>query len=207
MRSVNANHKPIIGLAGGIGSGKSTVARLLAELGCVVADSDAAARAALQDPAIRARIIEQWGEAMVNRDGQIDRSKLAGVVFADPAARKVLESITHPWIEARRRELFDAAPADAPALVIDAPLLFEAGLDRECDAVIFVDAPRQVRLERVIRHRGWDEAELKRREDSQLPLDEKRLRADDILINNDAVGELEEQVRRTLSRIVETRRN
>lgn len=204
---MNAPRKPIIGLAGGIGSGKSTVARLLAELGCTVSDSDAAARAALEDPTVRQRIVDQWGDAILDNTGRIDRSKLAAIVFNDPTQRRVLESITHPWIEARRREQFAGASADAPALVIDAPLLFEAGLDAVCDAVIFVDAPWETRLERVKASRGWDEAELKRREDSQLPLDEKRLRSDDILINNGDVGELAEQVRRTLSRIVETRRN
>lgn len=199
--------KPIIGLAGGIGSGKSTVARMLGELGCVVADSDATARAALHDPAIRRRIVDRWGADVLDGGGEIDRSKLAGIVFADSTQRKALETIMHPWIEARRRELFAAAPGDAPALVIDAPLLFEAGLDAECDTVIFVDAPREVRLERVKAARGWDEAELKRREESQLPLDEKRRRADDILINNGDVGELHELVCRALRRIVETCRN
>ncbi len=204
---VNESRKPVIGLAGGIGSGKSTVARMLADLGCVVADSDAAARAALEDPAIRDRIVAQWGSEILDDAGRIDRSKMAAIVFSDPQQRRQLESITHPWIEARRREQFDAAPADAPALVIDAPLLFEAGLDAECDAVIFVDTPREVRLSRVRDNRGWDEAELRRREDSQLPLDAKRFRADDIVFNNGDVCELEEQVRQCLNSIVETRRN
>lgn len=180
---------------------------MLAELGCVVADSDSAARAALEDPVVRDRIVAQWGNEILDDAGRIDRSKMAAIVFSDPEQRRRLESMTHPWIEARRREQFDAAPEDAPALVIDAPLLFEAGLDAECDAVIFVDAPREIRLARVRDNRGWDEAELRRREDSQLPLDEKRFRADDIVINNGDVSELEAQVRRSLGKIVETRRN
>lgn len=202
------NHagKPIIGIAGGIGSGKSTVARILADLGCTVADSDAAARAALHDPAVRQQIIQQWGEHILDDAGDIDRSKLANIVFSDPPQRRILESITHPWIEARREEQFASAPHHAPALVIDAPLLFEAGLDQQCDAIIFVDAPWETRLQRVQSTRGWDEAELKRREDSQLSLDEKRQRADDIIVNNGDVGELVQQVRRTLNRIVESRR-
>lgn len=208
MCAVNSHRsKPIIGIAGGIGSGKSTVARILADLGCVVSNSDDAARAALDDADIRRRIVEHFGDSVQNEDGSINRSTLAGIVFNDPDQRQALEAITHPWIEARRRELFDAAPADAPALVIDAPLLFEAGLDGECDYVIFVDTPRETRLQRVQAHRGWDEAELRRREDSQLPLDEKRLRADDIVINNGQVRDLLPQVRDSLTRAVDMHRN
>src|SRR5690606_3719789 len=96
---VNAPRKPVIGLAGGIGSGKSTVARMLAELGCTVSDSDAAARAALEDHDVRKRIVDQWGDAILDSGGRIDRSKLAAIVFNDPAQRRLLEAITHPWIE------------------------------------------------------------------------------------------------------------
>jgi dephospho-CoA kinase len=98
--------------------------------------------------------------------------------------------------------MFDSAPAGTVALVIDAPLLFEAGLDRECDAVIFVDSPPALRLERVRRARGWDAAELARRESSQLPLDVKRSRADDTVQNAGDLDALEAQVRAALERIL-----
>jgi dephospho-CoA kinase len=202
---VTKHRQPVIGIVGGIGSGKSTVAKILRDLGCVVSDSDALARAAMEDPAVRASIIKRWGDAVVSANGSIDRSALAGIVFADAQQRKELEGLIHPWIEQRREAQFAAAPADAPALVIDAPLLFEAGLDRVCDAVIFVDTPRSVRLERVRASRGWDEQELNRREDSQMPLDEKRLRADDTVINDGDISDLHEQVRRCLKKIVDTR--
>src|SRR5262249_18926182 len=158
--------------------GKSTVARILADLGCVVVNSDEAGRAALRDPKIKQSLTEWWGAGILDQAGEIDRSKVAHIVFNDPAQRRRLEQLTHPWIEHRRREQFSAASPGTPALVIDAPLLFEAGLDRLCDAVIFVDAPRESRMTRVEAARGWKASELAKREDSQMPLDQKRLRAD-----------------------------
>src|SRR5688572_6841261 len=159
------NRKPIIGLAGGIGSGKSAVAKILAELGCIVSDSDAAARAALRDPQIKATLIKWWGDRILDSSksgphrGEIDRSAVAKIVFNDPAQRRRLEQLTHPWIETKRRELFSKS-AKATAFVIDAPLLFEAGLDAECDSVIFVETSRATRFARLAASRGWTEAEL-----------------------------------------------
>jgi dephospho-CoA kinase len=197
--------KKVIGLVGGIGSGKSTVARMLADLGCVVADSDASARQALRDPAIKAKIVQKWGEVILDSGGEIDRSKLASIVFSDPQALKELEGLTHPWVEARRKEVFDAAGPQTPALVIDAPLLLEAGLETQCDAVIFVDADEEIRHQRVQAGRGWDAAELAKREERQISLDQKRRRADYVIQNNAGLGELKEQVRRILSMIVQSR--
>ncbi|MHC4946791.1 MAG: dephospho-CoA kinase [Planctomycetota bacterium] len=195
---------PVIGLTGGIGAGKSTVARMLAALGCVVCDSDALGRAALRDPEVRSRLVEWWGEAILDDAGEVDRASVAVIVFDDPAQRRRLEALTHPWIESRRAEQFAAAGADTVALVIDAPLLLEAGLGAGCDAVIFVDADPDVRLGRVAAGRGWDAAELRRREESQLPLDEKRSKADYVVTNDGDQGDLESQVRETLRTIVES---
>ena len=192
---------PIIGLTGGIGSGKSTVARILRILGCTVSESDDAARAALRDPDIRREIVSWWGEGILGDDGEIDRGRVAAIVFGDAGERRRLETLTHPWIEQRRRELFAAAPPEARALVIDAPLLMEAGLDATCDAVIFVEADRAVRQARVRAARGWDDAMLAAREDSQLPLDAKRNRADYVVANNGALSDLLERVTSILDQI------
>jgi dephospho-CoA kinase len=200
------NRVPVIGIAGGIGAGKSSVARILAKLGCIVSESDVLARAALADPTIRDELVTWWGPRILDEDGQIDRSAVAQIVFADPSQRKRLEALTHPWIEDRRQQHFQHSPQDAPAFVIDAPLLFEAGLDRECDAVIFVDADRSLRLSRVRKERGWNEPELAKREQSQMALDEKRRRADYVVHNNGDWSELHEQVRGILKQIVERRR-
>ncbi|MCI0362988.1 MAG: dephospho-CoA kinase [Phycisphaerales bacterium] len=204
------NRRPIIGLAGGIGAGKSAVAKILAELGCVVSDSDVAARAALRDPQIKATLIKWWGDRILDSSksgphrGEVDRSAVAKIIFNDPAQRKRLEQLTHPWIEAKRRELFSKEPAKATAFVIDAPLLFEAGLDSECDSVIFVETSRATRLARLAASRGWNEAEMALREQSQMPLDAKRDRADYVVENNGDLGELKAQVRRVLDQIVES---
>jgi dephospho-CoA kinase len=170
----------------------------------VVSDSDDDARAALRDPQIRAAILRWWGPDIVDSQNEISRPKVAAIIFNDQAARRKLEGLTHPWIERRRLERFAAAPADASALVIDAPLLFEAGLDSKCDAVIFVDADRDVRLARIQANRGWTPAELALREQSQLPLDLKRDRADYVVQNNGGLAELREQVRRVLDTIVQS---
>ena len=196
------NQVPVIGIAGGIGAGKSSVAKILAELGCVVSESDVLARAALREPAIRDELVTWWGRAILDEAGEVDRSKVAAIVFADPIQRKRLEGLTHPWIEARRLEHFAAAPAGTPAFVIDAPLLIEAGLDDECDAVIYVDASPEIRSARVMATRGWNAGELARREQSQMPLDEKRRRADYVVVNNGEWSELKAQVRRILNQIV-----
>lgn len=171
---------PIVGLAGGIGSGKSAVARLLAERGAVVSDSDAQARALLKEPGIAAILTRWWGTSILGPDKRPDRANVAALVFADPAQRKRLEELIHPILHSQRKAaLLAARKADPqpPLFVIDAPLLFEAGLDKECDAVIFVDAPRPVRLARVTKTRHWDEAELTRREAAQLPLAAKQARS------------------------------
>ena len=198
---------PSLGIAGGVGSGKSSVAAILAQLGCLVADSDALAREALRDPAVRDRIVSWWGSGVLDESGEIDRGEVARIVFSRPEQRRRLESLVHPWIEARRRKLFEHAPPDARALIIDAPLLFEAGLDRECDAVIFVETDHARRLARLTRSRGWDEAELKKREESQLSLDVKRARSDYVVINNGDLDKLTEQVRRILNELTQPRRS
>ena len=198
--------KPIIGLTGGIGAGKSAVARELGELGCLVVNSDDLAREALRDPAVHKTLVQWWGEGILAPDRRIDRRAVARIVFSSPAERERLESLVHPWIEKRRRAMFRTAPHEAPALVIDAPLLIEAGVDQQCDAVIFVEADRSRRLARLAEKRGWSEPEMNQREESQLPLDAKRIRADYVIDNNGDLRSLTGQVRRTLREIVQSHR-
>jgi len=197
------NDRPVIGLTGGIGSGKSTVARMLTDLGCVVSDSDRDGRAALRDPDIHRTLVSWWGESILE-DGVVNRSAIGKIVFSDPQQRRRLEALTHPWIERRRHATFDAADSDAVAYVIDAPLLMEVGLERICDAVIFVDCGAAIRLERVTMTRGWDHRELSRREDCQLPLDAKRYRADHVVQNDGDLDRLKGQVETVLTEIVKS---
>ncbi len=175
----------VIGMAGGIASGKSRVASEFGAVGCVVVDSDLEARAVLRRPEVISTLVGWWGNAILNEEGGIDRSKVAAIVFNEPDQRVRLEALIHPLIYLTRSEAIKkAAAAGAPGVIIDAPLLFEAGLDAECDATVFVHADRAVRLHRVVTTRGWDEAELDRREAAQMPLEEKRSRCDHVIINN-----------------------
>ncbi len=193
----------VIGLAGGVGAGKSQVAAILGELGCIVSDSDAQSRAALERPEVRDRLVGWWGAGVLGSDGLVDRRRIASIVFSDPEARRRLEGLVHPLIhQARAEEFTRANSAGVRAVVIDAPLLFEAGLDRECDAVIFVDSPPEVRLARVAAARGWDEAELRRREAAQLPLEEKRARCEHLVKNLGSTADLREQVKSVLEAIL-----
>ena len=138
--------------------------------------------------------------------GTVDRRSVARIVFVRPVERERLESLVHPWIENRRQAMFRTAPDDVPALVIDAALLIEVGVDRQCDALIFVQADRSRRLARLAEKRGWSEQEMNQREESQLPLDAKRIRADYVIDNNGDLLSLAGQVRRTLREIVQSHR-
>lgn len=196
----------VIGIAGGIGAGKSAAARAFASLGCVVIDSDKEARALLLRADVKERLVEWWGTGVLDASGEVDRSAVARIVFSDERERKRLEGLTHPLLRVNRDKVkADAKRRAAPAVILDAPLLFEAGLDAECDAVVFVDAPREVRLARVREKRGWDEAELERREKSQWPLEQKRSRSDYVLRNDRDEASLTERVSRILDEIL-TRR-
>ena len=196
--------KPIIGIVGGIGSGKSFVASLFGQLGCLVIDSDALVRAAYQDERIRQVIRGWWGHAVFSPDGAINRAAVGQKVFADPAERERLEGLIHPEVDEARKRLMSAAVNDPQvvAFVWDTPLLMEKGLHRECDALVFVDAAPEQRLERVRRTRGWDEAELLRRQKLQWPLDKKRRISDHAVANTADADYARGQVRDVLSRIL-----
>lgn len=192
----------VIGLAGGIGAGKSAVARELESRGALVLDSDSRAKAVLETPEAREALVSWWG-ADVLKDGKVDRKRIADIVFADAEQRRRLEVFVHPRLHAARQMDIDAAAARGVRfVVIDAPLLQEAGVDKECDAVVFVDAPREQRLERV-RSRGWDDAELSRREAAQLPLSEKRARSTFVIENNGDLAALGKRVGELMREIEE----
>jgi dephospho-CoA kinase len=196
----------VIGIVGGIGSGKSEVARIFAAFGCEICESDALARRVLAAPEVReaiaALVFQTTGSSVQTHDGSIDRALLARAIFEAPDVRRGVEAIMHPRIEALRRAQFAQAAPSVPAFVIDAPLLLEVGLDRECDAVVFVDAPREDRLQRVARSRGWSDEELTRREAAQLPLEEKRRRSTHVIANHGTHEALQSAVRTVLSSIL-----
>ncbi|MDB5330562.1 MAG: dephospho-CoA kinase [Phycisphaerales bacterium] len=195
--------KPIIGIVGGIGSGKSFIARIFGELGCRVIDSDAQVREAYRDPQVRETLVGWWGPEVI-REGEVDRAFIARKVFADSAERQRLEQLLHPMVKAAREQEMATAGGEANvvAFVWDTPLLFEAGLAELCDVVVFVDVPRETRLERVRQSRGWGPDELAKRENLQWPLDKKRKISDHSLSNTADAAYAREQVRALLPRIL-----
>lgn len=186
-------HTPVIGLLGGVASGKSAVAARLAELGGVVLDADVEVGGLLQDPAILARIAVEVDSAAL-ADGRLDRRVLADAVFNDAAKRGALEAILHPPVIEAARRLIDQPPPGASALVIDAPLLLEAGLDSLCDELWFIDTPAETRRRWALERRGWDAGELERREAAQVSLQDKRRRATRILANDASLDDLRRRV-------------
>lgn len=187
-----------MGLTGNIGGGKSSVARLLAEHGAFIIDADDLARQATSDPAVLNRISVELGEELV-KDGELDRQAVAAAVFADPAARSVLNSIIHPWVGLRRLQLQAEALGQAeppPVVVHDVPLLFEVGLDESVDVTLVVVAPLAVRAARVIQRSGLSEEQVRQRDAAQMPQDEKAARADFVIDNSAGEPELEEAVAR-----------
>lgn len=194
----------VIGLVGGIGSGKSTVAGMLAELGCIVVDADKNAKEALDLPRVRDELVKWWGPRILNSQGMVDRKSIANIVFSDVTQRSRLESLVHPIVKSTRAELIGRATLEGkPGVVIDAPLLFEAGSDKECDAVLFVDCPYQQRLARIA-SRGWSEQELQRREAAQLPLEEKKTRSTQVIVNDAGLDELRGRVQTAFANITQS---
>ncbi len=179
------------GLTGGTGSGKSTVARRLAERGAVVVDADALAREVVA-PGTEGldAVVAEFGPQVVAADGGLDRAALAAVVFADPARRRTLEAITHPRIARRTAELVAAAPPDA-VLVHDVPLLVEKRMGPGYHLVVVVDAPVEDRVRRLV-GRGMPEDDARRRITSQAGDDERRAAADVWLTNDAGTDELHE---------------
>lgn len=181
----------VVGLTGNIASGKSTVARLLGVRGIPVVDADLLAREATMpgSPALAA-IVARWGPAMRAADGTLNRAALRQIVFNNPADRAALDAIVHPEVETRRNALLAAARERGDRVqVCDIPLLFEAGLADRMDVILLVDAPRELRLERLVRDRGLNHAEALAMIDAQLPTEKKRARAD-YVIDNDGTLEV-----------------
>jgi len=186
----------VVGLTGNIASGKSSVARLLTARGVPVIDADALAREAVAPgtPALQA-IVARWGPSMLAADGTLDRPALRAVVFRDAAEREALDAIVHPAVGAARNvRLAALEAAGAPIGVCDIPLLFETGLDRECDLIIVVDAPEEERLARLRRDRHLTDDEARAMIAAQMPASEKRPFADYVIANVGSTDALAQRV-------------
>ena len=182
----------VVGLTGNIGSGKSTVARLLEVRGVPVIDADILAREAVAPgtPALAA-LVERFGSRVRAPDGSLDRGALRHIVFANPADRAALNAIVHPVVQARRDALLDRERESGAAVVVcDIPLLFENRLEAQFDVIILVDAPREMRLARIERDRGLAHDEAIAMVDAQQSSAEKRARAHYVIDNDDTLETL-----------------
>lgn len=184
-----------IGLTGGIGSGKSTVSSRLAELGAFIVDADLVAREIVEpgQPAL-AELADAF-DGVLNPDGTLNRAELARQAFATPEATEKLNAITHPRIRARTEELFkQGRESGAQVLVYDMPLLIENGEVDKVDHVLVVDAPDELRIDRLVQHRGLDEDDARRRIAAQIDRETRLNAADTVLDNSGTVEQLLEQV-------------
>lgn len=193
----------VFGITGGIGTGKSRVAALLRERGVPVVDADELAREAVAPgSAGLAEIVESFGPSVLAADGSLDRKRLAALVFADETARKRLNAITHPKVRQLSQARFAELDQRGVALAgYDVPLLFEVGLDRVLRPIVVVAAAEATQLARILARDGSSEADARARIAAQLPLAEKRLRADYVLENDGTISELAAQVDALLERL------
>ena len=190
-----------VGLTGGVASGKSTVAAMLRELGAVVIDADQLARdvVARGTPGLTA-VVEEFGEEVLTPEGDLDRPKVAQIVFNDEAARRRLEAIVHPLVFAEIVRLEEGAPEGA-VVVHDIPLLAESGRADTFDAVVVVDVPVETQLERMLGDRGWTRADAEARIAAQADREQRRALATYVIDNDGTVDELRRRVREVYDRL------
>ncbi|GAB2326332.1 dephospho-CoA kinase [Streptomyces griseoincarnatus] len=183
-----------VGLTGGIGAGKSEVSRLLVERGAVLIDADRIAREVVEPgtPGLAA-VVEAFGEEILAEDGSLDRPRLGALVFSDPDKLATLNSVVHPLVGARSRELEEAAPEDA-VVVHDVPLLTENGLARLYDVVIVVDVSTGTQLDRLVRLRGMSEEDARARMAAQATREQRRAVADIVIDNDVPLDALERRI-------------
>jgi len=191
----------LIGLTGGIATGKSTFARALRQLGVPVIDADQLSRAAVAPgTAALAEVVRLFGPEVVAPDGELDRKRVAATVFGDASARARLEGVIHPAVrQAMRREAERLAAAGHAFAFYDVPLLYEVGLDEELTAVAVIWAPRAAQLQRLEQRDGFSRAEAEARLAAQLPIDEKAARADFVVANDGPLVDLPEKARALLA--------
>jgi len=178
----------IIGLTGGIGSGKTYVAGIFKGLGARIIDADGIAHKVIDQPTVRNALIRWYGRDILDKNGRIIRRKVAQVVFAEAKDICRLNRLTHPYI--RKEILKQVKRASSSVVVIDAPLLLESNLDKLCNYVVFIRTPDKLRLKRIMTSRGWTIAELRRRVRYQMPLSGKKSMANFVIDNKSSATAL-----------------
>jgi dephospho-CoA kinase len=197
--------KPVIGLIGGIGSGKSLVAAEFVRHGGCVVSGDKVGHEALTQPDVRNRIVARFGVGMLDATGAVERKKLGQRVFANPAERQALEEMVFPYIKEKLTQEIARARQDPQIafVILDAAIMLEAGWNNACDVLVYIHAPRAVRLTRLAEHRGWSAKEVAARENAQFSLTDKVTRADWAIDNSGSPEETARQVSDLASRLGE----
>ncbi len=195
------SHKPILGMIGAIGAGKTAAAQQCEALGGFVIDCDQLGHVALQEADVQAELVATWGERVLGRDGHISRRAVADIVFNSPTDKDYLESVLYPKIgrmvgekirEANHRD-------DVLFVVVDAAVLLEAGWKELCDKIVYIDAPVERRLQRLEARSGWDANELARREAAQWPSERRQAEADAVVLNDGPLELLQASLQNVLT--------
>jgi dephospho-CoA kinase len=202
-------HIPVVGIVGGVSAGKSSVIRKVSGLQLFVIDADRIGHELLLTKDIRTKLRDAFGEAILNAAGQVERKRLAEKVFGESDEqtnnRNRLNLILHPAIRSEIHRSIKQAPQDVDAIILDAALLQEAGWADECDAVVFIDTPDELRQQRAAVGRGWSAEELQRREASQWSLPKKRQTAQYVVDNSGSAEAAAEQMKLVLENIISFR--
>jgi dephospho-CoA kinase len=198
--------KPVIGIVGGIGCGKSTVAACFAGLGCAVIDADALAHAVLDESVVVSALVARWGDDILDATGMADRGKIAAKVFDSPEEMAFLNGLVHPRVLEQCETAIRAYQADAACggIVLDMPLLLEVGWEKRCDFLVFVDCSEAKRAERTAKNGKIDIEQLKKRENFQISLDKKLQKAHYRVNNNSDKSNMAEQIAQIFSKMIQS---
>jgi dephospho-CoA kinase len=204
LRVDQPTEKPLIGIIGGIGSGKSTVAAEFGKLGCAVISADGIVHELLREDEVRNEVVGLFGPGVLNARGELDRRRLAELVFADAQRMSALSKVIHPRVLQRTERLIAQynQQSHPKAIVLDMPLLVEVGWADRCSRVIFVDCDRKQRVDRAARRGLLSEKDIEIRENSQISLDKKAALADNTIDNNSDFSTLVRQIKEIFSDIV-----
>lgn len=195
----------VIGIAGGIASGKSFVTSLFEKLGSVALDADRLGHTLLRDQSVVELIERNWGRKVLREDGSVDRSKLAKIVFAENGGDDLrkLEQITHPRIRKQIEEQIShlKTTKQYPAVILDAPVMFKSGWSEICDVIVFVETDESIRIQRA-KERGWTREEYQKRESNQFPLSEKKRLSTFTIDNNHSMEHVFTQVKSIWNQLI-----
>lgn len=196
MTAFKHGPKPVVGLIGAIGAGKSTVGKLLAQRGGHVIDADALGHDALRQPEIVSELVNRWGETIRKPDDTLDRRAIGTIVFSNPDERAALQAVVYPYIGKRTlQEIATAQEEPAVAFVVlDAAVQLEAGWAEMVDRLLYIDAPREKRVKRLAVRSNWTEGELAAREAAQWPAERKKALANAVLVNDGDAADLARKV-------------